>query len=66
MTTGTLKLEGRKFWIVADADYKRMRAALHERERQARIDAGDVAESRRRMAQPGGRSLAEIRKGMGL
>ena len=48
-------MEGRKFWIVADKDYKLMVAALKERERQARIDAGDVAESRRRMAERGGK-----------
>jgi hypothetical protein len=66
MSPGTLRLEGRKFWIVPDADYKQMLAAVKERQRQARIDAGDVAESRRRMAQRGGKSLEEVRKQLGL
>lgn len=59
-------MDGRKFWIVADADYKRMLTALKEKEKQARIDAGDVAESKRRMAQRGGRTLADVRKRLGL
>lgn len=38
---------------------------LHEDE-SAEQDKGDAAESRRRMKEPGGKSLAEVRKNLGM
>jgi hypothetical protein len=63
MPVGTLHIQGRKFRIVSEAEYKTLRAALRSQRRQARQDAGDVAESRRRMKEPGRKTitLAQLR-----
>jgi len=54
MTIQTIKLAGRKFVIVPQEDYQRLR----EQAQQA-TDKGDAAESRRRTKEPAGRTLAQ-------
>ncbi|HZL38057.1 MAG TPA: hypothetical protein VFC78_22265 [Tepidisphaeraceae bacterium] len=49
MTTRTLQINGRKFRIVPEKEYKTLRAAMHEQRRQAAEDAADLAQARRRL-----------------
>lgn len=63
MTVQAVKLGGRKFVIVAEKDFRRLQARAEELDAQNR---GDVAESRRRMKQRGGKTLAQVLKGLGL
>ncbi len=63
MTVQTVKLGGRKFVIVAEKDFRRLQLRAEELTAQ---DRGDVAESRRRMKEPGGKSLADVRKRLGV
>lgn len=63
MTVQAVKLGGRKFVIVAEKDFRRLQARAEELDAQNR---GDVAESRRRMKQRGGKTLAQVFKGLGL
>jgi hypothetical protein len=63
MTVQTLKLGGKSFVIVAEKDFRR----LQERaEQQFAQDRGDVTESRKRVKERGGTSLARVRKKLGL
>ncbi len=62
MTIQTVTLGSKKFVIVPEKDFRR----LQEQAEQVRLqDKGDAAESRRRMKEPGGRTLAEVRKRLG-
>lgn len=63
MTVQTVKLGGKRFVIVAEKDFRRLREKAEEIAVQ---DRGDVAESRRRMREPGGKTLAQLRRGLGL
>ena len=49
MTNGTLKIDGRKFRVIAEEEYQAFRAALRIQERQAKEDAADLAEAERRL-----------------
>ncbi|MEX0778014.1 MAG: hypothetical protein WD042_20105 [Phycisphaeraceae bacterium] len=63
MTVQTVKLGGKKFVIVAEKDFRRLQ------ERAEAIDArdrGDAAEHRKRMQEPEGKTLAQVRKELGL
>jgi len=66
MTVQTLKLGGREFVVLPKRQFERMAAQAQKQADQDRQDAGDVAESRRRMKEPGGVSLAELRARLGL
>ena len=63
MTIQAVKLGGRKFVIVPEKDFRRLQERAEELDAK---DRGDVAESRRRMKQRGGKTLAEVRKGLGI
>ncbi len=62
MTVQTLKIGRRQFVLVAKRDFDRMAEQARRQAEQERQDAGDVVESRRRMRQPGGTTLTELRK----
>jgi PHD/YefM family antitoxin component YafN of YafNO toxin-antitoxin module len=58
MALQTVKLGGRKFVIVPENDYRRLQEKAEEITLR---DRGDVAEHRRRMKEPGGKTLAQVR-----
>jgi hypothetical protein len=62
MTVQTLKIGKREFVLVPKCDFERIAAQARRQSEQERQDAGDVAESRRRMKGPGGITLRELRK----
>ena len=62
MTVQTLKIGGKSFVLVAEKDFRKLQQRADEITAQ---DRGDVAESRRRMKEPGGKTLAQIRKELG-
>jgi hypothetical protein len=66
MTVSTLKIGRREYVVVPRRDFNRITAQACEQVRQRAQDAGDAAESRRRMREPGGISLAELRRKLGL
>jgi hypothetical protein len=67
MTVQTLKIGKREFVVLPKRDFDRIAAKARKQVEQERQDAGDVAESRRRM-KAGGRTitLPELRKKLGL
>ncbi len=62
MDVQALKIGKREFVLVPKRDFERMAAQARRQAQQDRQDAGDVAESRRRMKEPGGTTLAKLRK----
>ena len=62
MNVQTLKIGRRKFVLLPKRDFERIVAQARRQDEQDRQDAGDVAESRRRMREPGGITLDEVRK----
>jgi hypothetical protein len=66
MTVQTLKIGRREYVLVPKRDFDRIQAQAQRQLTQELQDAGDVAESHRRMKEAGGRSLAEVRKRLGL
>ena len=62
MTVQTLKIGKERMVVMRERDYKKL---LRTAGQQATQDAGDVAESWRRMREPGGISLADLRKRIG-
>jgi hypothetical protein len=62
MTVQTLKIGRHEFVLVPKRDFERIAAQARRQNEQDRQDAGDVAESRRRRKEPGGITLAELRK----
>ncbi len=68
MTVGTLQIGGRKFRIISEDEYKAIRAAMRLQQRQAREDAADVAEAKRRLKDPKRRtiSLAQLERELGM
>ena len=62
MTVQTVKLAGKNFVIVPEKDFRRLQKQASG---AAAIDR-DLAEHRRRMKEPGGKSLAQVRKELGL
>lgn len=56
-----LKIGKRKFVVLPKREYDRLVAQARRQAEQQTQDAGDVAESRRRMKESGGWSLAEVR-----
>jgi hypothetical protein len=79
MTVQTVKLAGKKFVIVAEKDYRDLKAkaalaangATHGRSKTRRLtaqDRGDIAEARRRLADPNDKEIPYelVRKQLGL
>jgi len=68
MSIGTLKIDGKKFRIIAEDEYKVLRAVAKWREREARQDAADLAEGKRRLSDPKRKtiSLAGLKAELGL
>ena len=70
MTVQTLKLGGKKFVVVSEKDFRDLKAKAARPFRKGRRvtdqDNGDVEESLRRMGEPGGKTLAEVRQKLGL
>ncbi len=62
MTVQTLKIGKREFMLVPRREFERMAAQARRQVEQERQDAGDVAECRRRMQEPGGTTLAELHR----
>ncbi len=65
MTVQTLKIGKREFVLVPKRDFERLAAQARKQTEHERRDAGDVAESRRRMKEPGGSTLAQVRARLG-
>jgi hypothetical protein len=61
-TVQTLKIGKREFVLLPKRDFERIADRARRFSEQERQDAGDVAESRRRRKEPGGITLAELRK----
>jgi hypothetical protein len=61
MTVQTLKIGKREFVLLSKRDFERMAGRARRQIEQDRQDVGDVAESRRRRKEPGGRSAAACR-----
>ncbi|HVS70377.1 MAG TPA: hypothetical protein VHQ47_03895 [Phycisphaerae bacterium] len=66
--TGMLKIGGKKFRVIPEAEYREMQAAMRVQERQAREDAADVAEARQRLKDRKRKtiSLADLKAELGL
>lgn len=68
MTNGILNIDGRKFRVIAEDEYQTLRAAMRSQERQARQDAADIAEAKRRLKDPKRKtiSVADLKSELGL
>ena len=63
MTLQTLKVGKERLVVLREKDYQKLLAKIgaeHE------LDAGDAAESRRRMKEPGGISLGQLKRKLEL
>lgn len=47
-----LRIDGRKYRVIPEEDYKALRAAMRRQQRQAQEDAEDLSEARRRLKDP--------------
>ena len=61
MTVGTLQIQGQKFRIIPESEYKTLRAAMRSQERQAKEDAADLAEAQRRLKDPRRKTIPHSR-----
>jgi hypothetical protein len=52
MTVGTLRIDGRKFRVVPEEQYRAMSAAMRAQQQEARDDARDLTIARRRLKDP--------------
>ncbi len=73
MATQTLTLSGRKFVVIPQAEYRLLKAkatrngkAPKAKRSLTRQERGDVAEARRRLAEPGRISLEQLTRELGL
>lgn len=69
MTVQTLKLGRERFVVLKEKDYRKLKAKsrpVRKERRPTAQDLGDIAESQRRMKEPGGKTLAEVRRRLGL
>ena len=68
MTTGTLRIDGRKFRIIPEEEYQTLRAVKRSQQRQAALDAADLAEALRRLKDPKRKTipLAQLQAELGL
>ena len=53
MTEQILRLAGKRFVIVEESQFRKLVETVRELRRMSRQDWGDVAESKRRLAEPG-------------
>ena len=65
MSVQTVKIGKREFVLVPKRDFERLAAKARKQAEQELRDAGDVTESRRRMKEPGGSTLAQMRARLG-
>ena len=63
MTVHALKIGREKMVVMRERDYLKLQRRVDDIDQQ---EAGDVAESRRRMKETGGVSLADVRKRLGI
>ena len=63
MTVQTIELAGKRFVIVAENDFKRLRQRPED---SAERDRGDIAAAKRRKAAGPARPYAHLRKKLGL
>ena len=68
MTTGTLRIDGRKFRIIPEEEYQTLRAVKRSQQRQAALDSADLAEALRRLKDPKRKTipLAQLQAELGL
>jgi len=68
MTVGTLQIDGRRFRVVPEEQYRAMSAAMRAREQEARQDARDLSIARRRLKDPKRKSipLSHLKADLGL
>jgi hypothetical protein len=57
--TANARIGKERLVVLRERDYKKLLAQVGE---EHKVDAGDAAESRRRMKEPGGKSLALLKK----
>ena len=63
MTPQMLKVGKERLVVLRERDYKKLLAQIGT---EHKLDAGDAAESRRRMKEPGGTKLTQLKKKLGL
>ena len=65
MTTGTVRIDGRKFRIIPEAEYQTLRAAWRSQQREDRLD---LAEAQRRLKNPKRKTIpiARLKAELGL
>lgn len=68
MTTGTLQINGRKFRVIPEEEYKTLQAAMRAQQQEVRDDARDLAIARRRLKDPKRKtiSLSRLKSDLGL
>ena len=68
MTVGTLQINGRKFRVIPEEQYRAMSAAMRAQEQEAKQDARDVAVARRRLKDPKRKTipLSRLKAELGL
>jgi hypothetical protein len=52
MTFGTLHIDGRRFRVIPEEEYKSLRAAMRAQQRQSQEDARDLTIAQRRLKDP--------------
>lgn len=57
MTIGTLQIDGRKFRVIPEEEYRSLRAAMRAQQREAQDDTRDLAIARRRLKDPKRKSI---------
>jgi hypothetical protein len=68
MTVGTLHIDGRRFRVIPEEEYRSLRAAMLAQQRQAQEDARDLAIVRRRLKDPKRKTipLSRLKAELGL
>lgn len=68
MTSRILQIDGRKFRIIPESEYQSLCAAMRWQRRQAKLDASDLAEAKRRIKDPKRKliPLSKLKSQMGL
>lgn len=68
MSVGSLRINGRRFRVIPEDEYRLIRAAMRVQQRQAREDAADLAEAERRLKDPRRKTipLARLKAELGL
>lgn len=61
MPVGTLEIDGRKFRIIPEDEYKTIQAVMRSQQRQAKQDAADIAQAQRRLKDPKRKSISLAR-----